>query len=227
MNTNLESHSSNKRPGSAPVRRVTDAPTRVFHALFGLMFALAYITAESEHWRSVHVASGYTFAALLGFRLLYSWAGPKSLSLGALGRKLALIPAWVRSLQNPFKVNWGQGQNLVMALMVATIMMAAVPLTLSGYALFNQLGPTGWLDLLEELHEFFSNLILLGVVSHLAIIVVMSVSRGQNMARPMWSGTVSGVGPDLVKANRVWLAVALLLCALVLVIHQWATNSLF
>ena len=226
MNTILESNSSNMPPGSAPVRRVTDAPTRVFHLLFGLMFTLAYLTAESEHWRSVHVASGYTFAALLVFRVLYGWVGPKSLSLSALGRKIALVPAWVRSLQNPMRTNWRQGQNLVMALMVSTIMMTTVPLTFSGYALFNELGPGWWLDALEELHEFFSNLILLGVVSHVAIIVFMSLSRGQNMARPMWSGTIAGAGPDLVKANRLWLAVALFLGALVFAIHQWATNSL-
>ena len=190
------------------------------------MFTLAYLTAESEHWRSVHVASGYTFAALLVFRVLYGWVGPKSLSLSALGRKIALVPAWVRSLQNPMRTNWRQGQNLVMALMVSTIMMTTVPLTFSGYALFNELGPGWWLDALEELHEFFSNLILLGVVSHVAIIVFMSLSRGQNMARPMWSGTIAGAGPDLVKANRLWLAVALFLGALVFAIHQWATNSL-
>ena len=226
MNTILEGNSSTQQRASASTRRVTDAPTRMFHALFGLMFALSYITAESEHWRSVHVATGYTFAALLVFRVLYSWVGPKSLSLSALWRKLALIPSWVRSLQDPFTVNWRQGQNLAMALMIATIMLAALPLTLSGYALFNELGPVWWTDALEEVHEFFGNLILLGVVSHLAMVVVMSVSRGQNMARPMWSGTVSGVGPDLVKANRLWLALVLLVFALVFATYQWATNSI-
>lgn len=62
----------------ASQRRVTDAPTRMFHALFGLMFIVAYITAHSEYWRTLHMAAGYTFAALLGFRLFYSLVGPQS-----------------------------------------------------------------------------------------------------------------------------------------------------
>src|SRR5690349_2050321 len=52
-------------------RRVTDAPTRMFHWLFALSFAGGWLTAESEHWRALHVTLGYTMAGLLGFRLVY------------------------------------------------------------------------------------------------------------------------------------------------------------
>ena len=39
---------------------VWDAPVRVFHWLMVLCFAGAYLTAESEKWRLVHVTLGYT-----------------------------------------------------------------------------------------------------------------------------------------------------------------------
>ena len=39
-------------------RLVTDAPMRMFHWLFALSFVGAYISADSEHWRLVHVVLG-------------------------------------------------------------------------------------------------------------------------------------------------------------------------
>lgn len=65
-----------------PSRRVTDAPTRMFHWLFALCFVGAYATADGEHWRLLHVTLGYTMAGLLGFaccteslaRALRAWA---------------------------------------------------------------------------------------------------------------------------------------------------------
>jgi len=43
--------SAQPAPARAPSRRVTDAPTRMFHWLFALCFAGAYATADGEHWR--------------------------------------------------------------------------------------------------------------------------------------------------------------------------------
>ena len=37
---------------------VWDAPVRVFHWLLVLSFAGAYLTAESERWRLLHVSLG-------------------------------------------------------------------------------------------------------------------------------------------------------------------------
>ena len=39
---------------------VWDMPVRVFHWLTVLSFAGAYLTAESERWRLLHVTLGYT-----------------------------------------------------------------------------------------------------------------------------------------------------------------------
>ena len=48
---------------------VWDFPVRVFHWLLALNFAIAWLTAESETWRLVHVIAGYTVAGLVAFRL--------------------------------------------------------------------------------------------------------------------------------------------------------------
>ena len=48
---------------------VWDVPTRVFHWLLVLSFTVAFLTAESERNRDIHVLSGYILLGLLAFRL--------------------------------------------------------------------------------------------------------------------------------------------------------------
>ena len=54
-----------------------DAPVRVFHWLLVLCFAGAYITADSERWRLVHVSLGYTMGGLVAFRILWGLTGTR------------------------------------------------------------------------------------------------------------------------------------------------------
>ena len=53
--------------------RVWDLPVRIFHWLLVLSFAGAFVTAESERLRDVHVVLGYTVLALLAFRLVWAF----------------------------------------------------------------------------------------------------------------------------------------------------------
>ena len=52
-------------PAPAPSRRVVDATTRMLHWLMAFTFTTAYLTADGERWRLVHVTLGYTLAALV------------------------------------------------------------------------------------------------------------------------------------------------------------------
>ena len=219
--------SAQPAPAKAPSRRVTDAPTRMFHWLFALSFAGAYATADGEHWRLLHVTLGYTMAGLLGFRVLYGIFGPRTSGLGLLWRKLAGAPAWLRTLSQArsasqvSQVNWRQGQNLLMALAVVLLLVLVVPITLSGYATYNDWGDLLGGDWIEEVHEFFGNALLLVVLAHVALIAGLSVLRRKNQALPMLTGRVEGKGPDLVPKNRTWLAALLLIATLAFGAWQW------
>lgn len=217
--TSLRPSASSKPRARTPGRRVTDAPTRMFHWLFALSFLGAYLTADSERLRLLHVTLGYTLAGLLVFRLLYGLVGPRPVRLGALWRKLSGTPAWLKSVMRPgwpAAGQWRQGQHLLMALAVASLLLV-LPLTLSGYATFNDWGG----DALEEVHEFFGNAFLAVVLAHLGLIAAMSALRRQNMAAPMVTGRVPAPGPDLVQANRAWLAALLLLAVLAFGAWEW------
>ncbi len=206
-----------RAPG--PTRRVVDAPTRMFHWLFALCFVGAYITADGEHWRMLHVTLGYTLAGLLALRVVYGLIGPRQARLSQLWRKFAGLPDWLRSLQpgGRTQVNWRQGQNLLMALAVVALMAVVMPVALSGYATYNDWGG----EWLEELHEFSGELFLWLVLAHLALIIGLSLLRRKNQALPMWTGRVEGKGPDLAGRNHGWLAIVLLTGVLAFWSWQW------
>ena len=213
------------------MRRVTDAPTRMFHWLFALSFAGAYLTAESERWRALHVTLGYAFAGLMVFRLVYGLLGPRHARLSVLARKLGALRHWLGSLhptqgwQALRSVNWRQGQLLGMALSIALMLLLVLPLTLSGHATYNDWGDAvglAWAtDALEESHEWLANALLAVVGAHLGLLALMSVLRRQNLALPMWRGTVPGPGPSPVKHNHGWLAALVALGFVAWLTWQW------
>jgi cytochrome b len=217
------------QPSSPPAgaqtqtRRVVDAATRMLHWLMALSFAGAYLTADGERWRLVHVSLGYTLAGLLVARVLWGLFGPRQARLAMLWRKLQGLPAWLKSLPGANSIAtaqpvWRQGQNLVMALVVVLILGAVVPLTLSGYAVWNEWGG----EWLESVHEFFGNALLMMVLAHIGLIALMSLWRRKNQVLPMLTGRVPGSGPDLARRNHGFLAALVLACVLGFWGWQWS-----
>jgi cytochrome b len=209
-------------------RHVTDAPTRMFHWLFALTFAGAYLTAESEHSRQLHVALGYTFAGLLGFRLAYGVLGPRQAGLGLLLRRLAGAPAWLRSLRSPRTAPsplWRQGQNLATACAVVAMLALAVPLALSGHGTYEAWGDSLGGDWLEETHEALGKAFLTVAVVHIGLVASLSLLRRRNLALPMLTGRAEGSGPGPVQHDRAWLAALLLVAATAFGVWLWLDSS--
>lgn len=235
MHTPTASTAATEQPAAGPAQRaaaaarrlVIDAPTRMFHWLFALSFLGAYLTADGERWRALHVTLGYTLAGLLVFRLLYGLIGPRQARLSLLLRKLSATRAWLRTLLQalragtPLRGHLRQGQNLAMALAVAALLLLAVPLTLSGYGTYNEWGQALGGDWLGEVHEFFGNTFLAVVLLHLALITGLSLLRQRNQALPMLTGRIDGPGPHLVQRDRRGLAAALLIAVLAFGAWQW------
>ena len=213
---------SSPAPAQPNTRRVVDAPIRVFHALFALCFLGAYVTAEGESLRLLHVTLGYTLAGLLGFRVVYGLIGPRHARLSLMARKLSTAPQWLGSMRQAASgaslsaVNWRQGQNLLIGVAVIAMLVLVVPLTLSGYGTYNE-----WGDWLGEVHELVGSTFLAVVLAHLGLIALMSVLRKKNLALQMVHGRTEGSGPDLVKRNHAWLAVLMLVAVLAYWTWEW------
>ena len=208
-----------RRPAS---RRVVDATTRMLHWLMALSFTGAYLTADGERWRLVHVTLGYTLAGLLVCRVLWGLLGPRQARLSALLRKLQGLPAWLKLLPTLNSMSmaapvWRQAQNLLMALVVVLILGMVLPLTLSGYAIWEEWGG----EWLEDVHALFGNAMLALVLAHVGLIAVLSLLRRKNQALPMLTGRAAGAGPDLAKRNHGILAALVLVCVMGFWAWQW------
>lgn len=203
-----------------PTRLTVDAFMRVWHGLLALSFAGAYITAEMERLRLVHVVLGYTTGGLWLVRLLWGFLGPRSARWSALWGKLRGLGPWLVAARAG-QPNWRQAQNLLLAFSIAMILSALLPVVATGYATYMELSG----EWLEDVHEFFGNLMLLAVLGHIGGVFVLSFLQHRNLAAPMFSGRVPGRGPDLVRHNLVGLAILLLVLVLSFWAWQWQAAS--
>ena len=193
---------------STATRRVSDAPTRVLHALLAICFVGAYLSAESEHWQLVHASFGYTLLAVLAFRLLYGFWGPRPVRWSSWQSKWRSGWQWLRglpTLPSLLSMNLRAAQNFVLLAVSSALLVLPVPTVLSGHAMY-----VGSSDGLDDVHEALASTMLLLVMAHLSLLLLLSLVRGSNLALPMWSGHVPGPGPDLVTHPRKALALVLL-----------------
>lgn len=196
----------------APSRRLVDAPVRMFHWLSALCFTGAWLSAESEALRALHITLGYALAGLLVFRLLYGLAGPRQARLGLLWRKLCAALDALGDTGGRLRAL----QNLALSGTIWGILLLIVPLTLSGYGANND-----WPEWVAEWHEVCGDLLLYGVLAHVAAILGLSLWRRRNLAGPMLTGRAPGAGPDLAQRNHAWLAALLLLGVLAWGAWSW------
>ena len=188
---------------------VWDAPVRVFHWLMALSFAGAYITAESERWRLVHVTLGYTVAGLVVFRLLWGLVGTRHARFASFvrGPKAALryLGALLRG-----RPEHHAGHNPAGALAIVALLLLAGAVTASGWAHYSQLGG----EWLEELHEGVANAMLALVGIHIVAVVVSGWLHRENLVGAMVTGR-RRVSPQE-GIRSAWRAVAGLLLVAVL-----------
>ena len=206
MTANSNLYGSLNSASVTPRRRVTDAATRMLHWLFALGFVGAYVTADSEHWRNVHIVLGYAMLGLVGIRILWGLLGPKRVRLGSLIARVRGVMPFIDQIkagQPLWNVSWTGPQNALMAALIALLLIATIPLVLSGYLTNADIAG----ELMEELHEFLGEFYLVLVLSHLGAIAILSLVRRRNLVNPMLTGFVNDKGPDLVKNNHLGFAI--------------------
>ena len=187
-------------------RRTVDLMTRTLHGLMAVSFAVGYVTAESERTMALHIAMGYTLGLLLAVRVVWGCVGPRPVRWGVFNQKLqsvrlllqpsSSVQSWLMRVQPP-----------VLAGSIVFVLLCMLPVVLSGYA--SDQDWAGWGGLLGEVHDALANLMLIGVLVHVALVLVLSVLRQKNLALPMLTGRVREQGPDLVRHNYAWAALLL------------------
>jgi cytochrome b len=214
MNTTSASRAD--APVAGPVRSdrghkvlVWDAPVRVFHWLMVLCFAGAYLSAESEHWRLLHVTLGYTMAGLVAFRIVWGVVGTRHARFSSFVRGPAAVAAYLRAMIQG-RPRRHAGHNPAGALAIVALLGLAGVVVAAGWASYNDIGG----EWLKELHEGAGNAMLALVGLHVAGVVISSRMQRENLIGAMLTGRKPGRPEDGVR--RAWHVVAVLMLAAVL-----------
>lgn len=221
MNTASASH-ADPRPQAAPAggRRVLiwDAPVRVFHWLAVACFAGAWLTAESEHWRLLHVTLGYTLAGLVAFRIVWGLVGTRHARFASFVRGPAAVAAYLRGLWHREPLH-GAGHNPAGAVAIVVMLGLVALIGVSGWALYNDLAG----DWLEELHELAANTMLAVVAVHVAGVVIASRLHGQNLVGAMVTGHKPAPPAEAIRSARHGVAVLMIAAVAGFWAWQWST----
>lgn len=200
---NLSTSPAGIRSGAAGKARILvwDMPVRVFHWLTVFSFAGAYLTAESERWRLLHVTLGYTMGGLVLFRIVWGFVGTRYARFSDFVQGPARIRAYLRSLVHRHPEHY-IGHNPAGALAIIALLAFALAVTASGWALYNDIGGSA----LEQVHEFAANVMLIIVGVHVAAVLLSSWLHHENLVGAMFSGYKSGRPDEGIR--HAWRSVA-------------------
>ncbi len=184
---------------------VWDWPVRLGHFLLIAGFTLAWLTAESESWRLVHVVAGGCVVGVCSFRLVW----------GVLGSRYARFADFVHGpqaviayLQNLLKLQpeHHAGHNPAGGWAIVLMLGLGLVSGLAGWALYNDLAG----EWLEEVHEALASAMLTVVAIHVGGVLISSWLHGENLPRAMVDGKKSGPSEAAIASARPLAAVLML-----------------
>jgi cytochrome b len=166
---------------------VWDLPTRAFHWLLALSFAGAFLTAESEKFRDIHVMLGYTLLGLIAFRLVWGVVGTRYARFTSFAFGPGAVFEYLKSLLS-LRPQHFLGHNPAGSWAIWLILSLGVLSGASGYAVYSDVGG----ELFEELHEGASNLMLAVIAVHVMGVIASSILHGENLVKSMITGYKHG-----------------------------------
>lgn len=184
---------------------VWDVPTRVFHWVLVMSFCGAFLTAESERYRDIHVMLGYTLLGLIAFRLVWGFFGTRYARFRSFLFKPGELVAYVSSLAKGKPTHY-VGHNPAGSVAIWLLLALGLSIGATGVMLFQDIGG----DLLEELHEGLSFSMLAVVAVHIGGVVVSSIMHRENLVRSMITGFKDASPDEGISRSYAWLGVIML-----------------
>jgi cytochrome b len=217
------SHDKRQPPTSTPTQvRVWDAPTRVFHWLYAVCFFLGWLTRDTRYL-DLHSLAGYTFLALLFFRLLWGLIGTTHARFTSFAAGPKEVYWYLRCLVQGRATSY-TGHNPAGGWSIFLLLGFGLALGISGMVALGGLygyGPLGGAvasesaDLSLVVHEKLAWAMLALVMVHLLGVAVSSLVHRENLTLAMLTGRKRGsdaqsdVPSSITLAGLLVLAIAL------------------
>jgi len=156
-------------------------PTRIFHWLFVALILGAWISVQEDRWLNIHAAIGSAVGALVLFRIVWGFMGPKYSRFGDFNLSLDALREYLTSLLNPSRhyIGHNPAASYVMVAMLITVVLAVFSGTLTygvaenrGLLAFLHSGLFRDMEVFEEIHEFFVNLLWVLIAAHVGGVLV-------------------------------------------------------
>jgi len=167
--------------------KVWDVPVRVFHWLLAGSFAGAYLVAESEQLRGVHMILGYTTMGLIAFRIIWGFVGSPFARFRSFLFPPSAAIGYLRSLATD-KPRHFVGHNPAGSYAIYAILLVGLATGVTGYLSLNEIGG----ESVEDVHELCANVWLGVVIVHIAGVIIGSWVHRENLVRAMVTGYKQG-----------------------------------
>jgi len=185
---------------------VWDVPTRVFHWLLVVSFTVAFLTAESERNRDIHVEFSYILLGLLAFRLLWGFIGTHYARFGSFLFGPGEVVIYLKSLVERKPAHY-VGHNPAGSVAIWLLLILGLASGVSGVLVYEEIGG----DVLEEIHDVVSYAMLAVVAVHISGVVVSSLMHRENLVLSMITGRKSDGQNKGINRSYAWLGVIMLM----------------
>lgn len=179
---------------------VWDVPMRVFHWLLVLSFVGAYLTAESEPYREIHVMFGYTLLGLITFRLLWGFFGTRYSQFRSFiftpGETFTYFLSMLKG--NPTHY---VGHNPLGSLAIWLLLSLGIITSVTGIVYFQGIGD----DVIEVVHTFLAHVMLVVVLVHIAGVFLSSKLHHENLLLAMITGSKPVKASEGINRPYLWL----------------------
>ncbi len=197
---------------SAKVKNIVnvwDLPVRAIHWLLVIFFAGAYLTAEEDGLRLLHVTFGYSLAALLAVRIIWGFVGTKHARFTSFIKGPEASWKYLMSL---FKSNpqHHTGHNPLGAIAIVSLMLLGLGVSFTGWCALHEVGG----EWNEELHEAIAEGMLVLVGIHVVSVIAASLLHHENLVKAMVNGSKSGSSEDQISNQHGWMAILVLLAVI-------------
>jgi len=176
--------------------RVWDPFVRIFHWSLVLTFTIAWLTGDD--FEVLHINAGYAVLGLVLLRIVWGFIGTNH----ARFRDFVYPPADVKGFLRDTLMHRARrylGHNPAGGAMIILMLMSLFITTVTGIAYYGIEDGVGQLamltgipeageEILEDVHEFFANLMVLLVVVHVIGVIFESRFHHESLIRAMLTG---------------------------------------